>query len=1071
MKIPSTYPATSSECHPERSEGSLSFRHSPQTAEICRTRQRRLASRGFRFAQNDTIQKRGFRTGSTLITGLALLIGAAGQMWAANPSSVSEFYTEPPLYHSTPDPKKEKHFGDVGVTGLKVRIYPGVVIKVEETVPGTPADGKFAKGDVITGVNGVALKGRNPYVVLGEALTAAEAKDGKLVFEVEGKKPVTVVIPALGAYSATWPLHCQKSQAIIRGAAAYYARTLEYAGGSHTDRDKERHGIGGALACLFLLSTGDDQYLPRVKSYFDELGRNIKGIGDNTWANGYNGIACAEYYLRTGDKSVLPVLQYYCDDARDRQFYGVGWGHWGREINPGYVSGGLMNPAGAQVATTLLLAKECGVNVDDRTMLGALQYFYRFAGRGSVAYGDHRGEGGLGSNGKDGMAAALMQVATGARGDTEVYRRARNYFALSMLDSFPALVTGHGDEGRGDAIWRSITSAYLHDLKPEAYRTTMDTLKWWYDLSRRPSGALGVATAQRFDDEGSGAGVAIAYTAPLRTLRITGAPRSKFAKDFTLPVNPWGRPADLAFLSIAPDAQEPVYQLARKLGDAYSAEPNYAGMSAAELAQIARHRNYMIRAQAAKALMHTGAFGELEKMMADPDPRVRRAACDGLTDYRYWFAVGKKPIRPEDVSPKMVAALRKMLTDPNEAIYTVDGALMALSCATPAAVAGCVPDILPWTTHEEWWVRQSAFRALATAAQAEGMAAQVLPVLAEMLRREQRPTARETMNGLLARLAPTLKMDREIVMAFQRAAAETEIKPGPRAGEGGYYVQEAALAGLRANPASAPEMARSVRARFPQLQTRYLVKVVEALVAAREQLPEAARGELTDVLDADYRRELIRRMNAGETPLDTILTLTQLKHPEVGWREVGRPVGAERVWRFTSFEPQGADVMHPREGKRFRDVALPVGLANWYLPEFDAGQWTSGKAPIGKGVFTARRGKKAAIENQSTWGDGEFLLARTTFELDAVDCDYYRLGVLAKQGYHIYLNGQKIYTYIWWSDAPEYRKIGLGADAVKHLKKGANVLAVYANAAYVDGEQVGQLDVRLEGLKKEDLLQ
>ncbi len=42
---------TFSECPPERSEGSLSLQHSPKTAEI------------LRFAQNDTIQKRGFRVG------------------------------------------------------------------------------------------------------------------------------------------------------------------------------------------------------------------------------------------------------------------------------------------------------------------------------------------------------------------------------------------------------------------------------------------------------------------------------------------------------------------------------------------------------------------------------------------------------------------------------------------------------------------------------------------------------------------------------------------------------------------------------------------------------------------------------------------------------------------------------------------------------------------------------------------------------------------------------------------------------------------------------------------------
>ena len=88
--------------------------------------------------------------------------------------------------------------------------------------------------------------------------------------------------------------------------------------------------------------------------------------------------------------------------------------------------GGMLNAAGAQLVTTMLLAKECGVNVDENTLVGALRFYYRFAGRGSVAYGDHRPEGWLGSsNGKDGMAAAIMQVACDAKSNTDIYRKAR----------------------------------------------------------------------------------------------------------------------------------------------------------------------------------------------------------------------------------------------------------------------------------------------------------------------------------------------------------------------------------------------------------------------------------------------------------------------------------------------------------------------------------------------------------------------------------------------------------------------------------------------------------------------
>jgi len=1018
-----------------------------------------------------------------IIAIIILLSGPAARLFAAASSPGSDDPAEPLVFYSAPKPDSEKHFGDVGVTGLKVRIYPGVIVQVEETTPGTPAAGKFAKGDVITGVNGVALQGRNPYVVIGTALTEAEAKDGRLVFDVQDKPPVTVVIPVLGAYSPTWPLDCGKSQAIIKRAAEYYAQALKDSRDPATlsAEDREVTGIPGALACLFLLSTGDDQYLPVVKAYFDRMAKNIKGIGDHTWNNGYNGIACAEYYLRTGDKSVMPVLQYFCDDARDRQFYGIGWGHWGRDINPSYTSGGLMNAAGVQVATTLLLARECGVQVDEATLLGALKFFYRFAGRGSVAYGDHRGEGGLGSNGKDGMVAALMQVACGAQGDVGIYRQACDYLSLSMLDSYPALVTGHGDNGRGDAIWRSITSAYLAGDMPAAYRASMNRLQWWLDLSRHASGALGVATAQRFDDEGSGAALAIAYTAPLKTLRITGAPRSKHAVDFKLPGHLWGRPADLEFVSIehgAPYRQsatdEPVYRLASQLGDAYSSSTNYTGMARAELVRITHHRNFMIRAQAAKALMHTGAFAELEKLMEDSDPRVRRAAVDGLTDYRYWFAIGKNPIRPENVSPAMVASMRRMLVDTNEAIFVVEGALLALSCAPPSAVAECVPAILPWATSDEWWVRQSAFLALATAARAESVVAKVLPTMTEMLVRETRATARATMGSTLERLMKLQGDDRDtatlIETAFKQAVEETEVKPGARAGEGGYYIAAAAVAALTSDPGGTVDLARIVSLRFPQLETEYIKKVVNALLPLHEKLTEKAREELTDILYNPYRQELIRRLNAGEQPLDTILALTLLKHPDAGWRDLGQPASVDRVWQFTSFEPDAVDYLHPREGKRFRNVTLPAGLEQWDEPAFDAGTWSRGNAPIGKGVFKAKRGKSEVIENRSTWGEGEFLLLRTTFELDALDYDFYRLGVLAKQGYDIYLNGHRVYTYIWWNDAPEYRKIGLGDDEAKHLKTGTNVLAVYANAAYVDGTQVGQVDIRLEGLKKADLL-
>ncbi|MCP4453607.1 MAG: hypothetical protein GY809_19275 [Planctomycetes bacterium] len=217
---------------------------------------------------------------------------------------------EAQIYRGRPKPDRETPFGHVGVTGVMVRIYRDVTIRVEKTVPGSPADGKFKKGDIITGINGVSLRGKNPFVMLGNALTQAEATNGRMIFDVtsagdDSTRKETVRIPVLGPYSKTWPLDCQKSKHIIEQAAEFFADK------TNCKDVYDGRGIPGALTCLFLLSTGNDAYIPPVKAYFDSFPKDVERIGDHTWNNGYNGIACGEYYLRTGDKSVLPIMQYY----------------------------------------------------------------------------------------------------------------------------------------------------------------------------------------------------------------------------------------------------------------------------------------------------------------------------------------------------------------------------------------------------------------------------------------------------------------------------------------------------------------------------------------------------------------------------------------------------------------------------------------------------------------------------------------------------------------------------------------------------------------------------------------
>ena len=187
------------------------------------------------------------------------------------------------------------------------------------------------------------------------------------------------------------------------------------------------------------------------------------------------------------------------------------------------------------------------------------------------------------------------------------------------------------------------------------------------------------------------------------------------------------------------------------------------------------------------------------------------------------------------------------------------------------------------------------------------------------------------------------------------------------------------------------------------------------------------------------------------------------------WKPLGKPLPEERIWRFATVDAtEKKDKLEKYDGRRFRDITLPAGMENWHMPDFDDSKWTSGKAPIGKGVWDHSEIKLDKFP--STWGKGEFLLMRTTFEVENLNFDSYRIAVLARQGFRVYLNGQEIHTYIWWADKPQYGSIVLGEDQIKHLKKGKNVLTVYANDQYdlESPEHYAAIDVRIEGITKAD---
>lgn len=187
------------------------------------------------------------------------------------------------------------------------------------------------------------------------------------------------------------------------------------------------------------------------------------------------------------------------------------------------------------------------------------------------------------------------------------------------------------------------------------------------------------------------------------------------------------------------------------------------------------------------------------------------------------------------------------------------------------------------------------------------------------------------------------------------------------------------------------------------------------------------------------------------------------------WKPVGKPLPEERIWRFTTIDAtEQKEKMKEYTPRRFRDITLPAGMENWFMPEFDDSKWTSGKAPVGKGVWN--HSGITVDKFPSKWGEGEFLLMRTTFEVDDLNFESFRIANFARQGFHVYLNGHKIHTYIWWQEKPVYGSIVLEKEQLQYLKKGKNVLAVYANHEYGKNspESYAAIDMRIEGITKAD---
>jgi len=673
---------------------------------------------------------------------VSMLFGCAGA-GAADKAKSNGFYKGPALFSTRPSETKSlqtiDRFGPVGM-GIELH-QPAFVMKIKNIEKGSPAEaaGKLKAGQIIETINGQKLADIDPRIQLGKVVAAAEATDGVVKFTVKDKpgakaQQVIVKIPVLGAYSKTWPLKCPKSDKIVRNFADYLAKP------------RSNPGFGG-IGMLFLLSTGEEKDLEAVRKWAKGLAR--RAAPTYAWHLGYGGIPLTEYYLRTGDPSVLPTIQRWADSARKAQYLG-GWAGRGGVPHVTYGGGGgHLNAGGTAVVTFLMLARECGVDVDKHTLHSALRHFYRFAGRGNNPYGNNKPEVGFVDNGKNGNLAFAMAAAASLtpNGQQSVYAAARDACAMTSFYTTTFMLHGHTGGGIGE-IWRSAAMGLLHDKAPAKYRQFMDNRKWHYDLSRRWDGSFCILGGARYDNTEWGAGYALTYTIPRKTLRITGAPKTKFVHEYQLPKRPWGTKADDRFFSLeaavdrdgkrrdlsgetlANDSSRPVQIRLTKSGE----------VSDAVLRKYAHHQDHAIRVTAARKAMGINsnylgwrsAGGQKRsalvlELIQSKDPRVRRAAVEAMT-------IGLPSDEPEKyLTQEVFDLLIEMLRNPEESWWVKDAALSLVGRAPADMVAGHVDLLIRYLKHEEWWLQHAALTALTPLVADRRCYQRILPAIGRLL--------------------------------------------------------------------------------------------------------------------------------------------------------------------------------------------------------------------------------------------------------------------------------------------------------------------------------------------------
>ncbi len=406
-------------------------------------------------------------------------------------------------------------------------------ILITHVEPGSPAWGVLTTNDVILGL-GATLFTNDARKSFGWAIGEAEKTEnaGKLKLKVWRKgvttDNVTLTLAVMGAYSDTAPYNCQKSAKILANACTYMEA-------QPIDCGTE----GGAAIGLALLATGNKEYLPKVQAYArrnapQDLKLTIPVNQMVAWPWGYNNLFLAEYYLITGDKEVLHALTEYTVTLAKGQSvfgtygHGMAWSKSDRSSTHGYVPVyGALNQAGLVCNLSMVMGKKCGVKDPEveQAIARGRKFYGRYAGQGTIPYGEGNPEELHEDNGKNATTALLMALQDQADMTTQA-----KWFAKMCTAGYALREFGHTGPGFC-TLWQSLGA---NVGGPAAMAAHFKQIRWHLDLLRRWDGTFvydaaagGTPGREYLGKNSATAFYMLTYAAPLQKLYITGKNANK----------------------------------------------------------------------------------------------------------------------------------------------------------------------------------------------------------------------------------------------------------------------------------------------------------------------------------------------------------------------------------------------------------------------------------------------------------------------------------------------------------------------------------------------------------------